>query len=125
MSAKYDGAAEASVEGISFHVKSGQTIGVIGGTGAGKSTLVNLIPRLYDASQGQVLIDGVDVAQMDGKQLRKAIGIVPQKALLFHGTIRDNLCWGKENATDEELWAALETAQAGEMVRTREDQLDA
>ena len=125
VSAKYAGAAEASVEGISFHVKPGQTIGVIGGTGAGKSTLVNLIPRLYDASQGQVLIDGVDVAQMDGKQLRKAIGIVPQKALLFHGTIRDNLCWGKENATDEELWAALETAQAGEMVRTREDQLDA
>ena len=125
VSAKYAGAAEASVEGISFHVKPGQTIGVIGGTGAGKSTLVNLIPRLYDASQGQVLIDGVDVAQMDGKQLRKAIGIVPQKALLFHGTIRDNLCWGKENATDEELWAVLETAQAGEMVRTREDQLDA
>jgi ABC-type multidrug transport system fused ATPase/permease subunit len=125
VTAKYAGAAEGSLENINFHALPGQTIGVIGGTGSGKTTLVNLIPRLYVAHQGQVLIDGMDVAQMDGQQLRKVIGIVPQKALLFHGTIRDNLSWGKENATDEELWAALETAQAGEMVRNREGRLDA
>ena len=125
VSARYAGAAEASVEDISFHAEPGQTIGIIGGTGSGKSTLVNLIPRLYEAEHGQVLIDGNDVAQMDAQALRKAIGIVPQKALLFHGTIRDNLCWGKENASDEELWAALETAQAADMVRRRDRQLDA
>ena len=125
VSARYAGAAEASVEGISFHAGPGQTIGVIGGTGAGKTTLVNLIPRLYEAHQGQVLIDGVDVSLMDAQKLRSSIGIVPQKALLFHGTIRDNLCWGKENATDQELWDALDTAQAADMVRRREGQLDA
>ena len=125
VSARYAGAAEASVEGISFHAGPGQTIGVIGGTGAGKTTLVNLIPRLYEAYQGQVLIDGVDVSVMDAQKLRSSIGIVPQKALLFHGTIRDNLCWGKQNATDQELWDALDTAQAADMVRRREGQLDA
>ena len=125
VSARYAGAAEASVEGISFHAGPGQTIGVIGGTGAGKTTLVNLIPRLYEAYQGQVLIDGVDVSLMDAQKLRRSVGIVPQKALLFHGTIRDNLCWGKENATDQELWDALDTAQAADMVRRREGQLDA
>ena len=125
VSARYAGAAEASVEGISFHAWPGQTIGVIGGTGAGKTTLVNLIPRLYEAYQGQVLIDGVDVSLMDAQKLRSSIGIVPQKALLFHGTIRDNLCWGKQNATDQELWDALDTAQAADMVRRREGQLDA
>ena len=125
VSARYAGAAEASVEGISFHAGPGQTIGVIGGTGAGKTTLVNLIPRLYEAHQGQVLIDGVDVSLMDAQKLRSSIGIVPQKALLFHGTIRDNLCWGKQNATDQELWDALDTAQAADMVRRREGQLDA
>ena len=125
VSARYAGAAEASVEGISFHAGPGQTIGVIGGTGAGKTTLVNLIPRLYEAYQGQVLIDGVDVSLMDAQKLRRSVGIVPQKALLFHGTIRDNLCWGKQNATDQELWDALDTAQAADMVRRREGQLDA
>ena len=125
VTARYAGAAESSLEGISFHAKPGQTIGVIGGTGAGKSTLVNLIPKLYIAEQGAVLIDGVDVAQMDAQQLRKAIGIVPQKALLFHGTIRDNLRWGREDASDEELWTALVTAQAADMVRRRDRQLDA
>ena len=125
VSARYAGAAEASVEGISFHAGPGQTIGVIGGTGAGKTTLVNLILRLYEAYQGQVLIDGVDVSVMDAQKLRSSIGIVPQKALLFHGTIRDNLCWGKQNATDQELWDALDMAQAADMVRRREGQLDA
>ena len=125
VTARYAGAAESSLEGISFHAMPGQTIGIIGGTGSGKSTLVNLIPRLYEAKFGQVLIDGMDVAKMDAQALRKAIGVVPQKALLFHGTIRDNLCWGKENASDEELWAALETAQAADMVRRRDRQLDA
>ena len=124
VTARYAGAAEASLENISFHAKPGQTIGIIGGTGSGKTTLVNLIPRLYEAEKGKVLIDGVDVSRMDARQLRQVIGIVPQKALLFRGTIRENLCWGKENATDEELWAALETAQAGDMVRNRDGQLD-
>ena len=125
VTARYAGAAEASLENISFHAKPGQTIGIIGGTGSGKTTLVNLIPRLYEAEKGKVLIDGVDVSRMDARQLRQVISIVPQKALLFRGTIRENLCWGKENATDEELWAALETAQAADMVRRREGQLDA
>lgn len=125
VTARYAGAAESSLEGISFHAKPGQTIGIIGGTGSGKSTLVNLIPRLYEAERGLVLIDGTDVAQMDAQQLRKAIGIVPQKALLFHGTIRDNLRWGREDASDEELWTALVTAQAADMVRRRDRQLDA
>ena len=125
VTAKYAGAAEASLENISFHAKPGQTIGIIGGTGSGKTTLVNLIPRLYEAEKGQVLIDGVDVSQVDMQELRGAIGIVPQKALLFQGTIRENLCWGKEDASDEELWDAMETAQAGVMVRRREGQLDA
>jgi ABC-type multidrug transport system fused ATPase/permease subunit len=125
VSAKYAGAAEASVEGISFHVKPGQTIGVIGGTGAGKSTLVNLIPRLYDASAGQILIDGVDVRDYDMRDLRHRVGVVPQKSVLFKGTIRDNLLWGSADATDDDLWAALDTAQAREIVKSKDGELDA
>lgn len=122
---RYAGASGDSLEHISFRAEPGQTIGIIGGTGAGKSTLVNLIPRLYRAGSGQVLVDGVDVNEIDQKLLRASIGIVPQKAVLFQGTIRDNLCWGKENATDEELWQALETAQAREVVKDKSGELDA
>ena len=125
VTAKYEGAAEASVEGISFTALPGQTVGIIGGTGSGKTTLINLIPRLYDAFSGDVLLDGVNVREFDLASLRRSIGIVPQKSVLFQGTIRKNLCWGKADATDAELWAALETAQAYEVVKSREGELDA
>ena len=125
VTARYQGAAEPSLEGISFRAEPGQTIGIIGGTGSGKTTLINLIPRLYDATQGQVLIDGVDVREYDFVSLRQRIGIVPQKSVLFKGTIRKNLLWGKEDATDDQLWAALNIAQAREVVKSREEELDA
>lgn len=125
VTARYAGAGHPSLEGISFAAKPGQTIGVIGGTGSGKTTLVNLIPRLYDAAEGTVLVGGVDVRDYDPVSLRQAIGIVPQKAVLFQGTIRDNLLWGKGTASDEALWAALETAQAREVVKDKEGELDA
>ena len=122
---KYAGAAADALEHISFRAEPGQTVGIIGGTGAGKTTLVNLIPRLYRAGSGQVLIDGVDVEEMDSKALRSQIGIVPQKAVLFRGTIRDNLRWGREAASDEELWQALEIAQAREVVKDKPGELNA
>ena len=125
VTARYSGAGGASLEGINFSAQPGQTIGIIGGTGSGKTTLVNLIPRLYDAFAGQVLIDGVDVQDYDMTALRRQIGIVPQKSVLFKGTIRQNLLWGKEGAADEELWAALEIAQAREVVKGKEGELDA
>ena len=123
--ARYAGASEPSLEGISFHALPGTTVGIIGGTGSGKSTLVNLIPRLYDAAAGQILIDGVEVRNYDMTALRQKIGIVPQKAVLFKGSIRDNLLWGNENATDADLWSALETAQAREVVKDKDGELDA
>lgn len=122
---KYAGASGDSLEHISFRAAPGQTVGIIGGTGAGKSTLVNLIPKLYRAGSGQVLIDGMDVNDIDQKFLRSQIGIVPQKAVLFRETIRDNLRWGKEDATDAELWQALELAQAREVVKDKPGELDA
>lgn len=125
VSAKYAGAGAHSLENINFSAAPGETIGIIGGTGSGKTTLVNLIPRLYDAAEGTVRIDGADVRQWDEKTLKESIGIVPQKAVLFAGTIRQNLCWGKEDATDEELWNALETAQAREVVKDKEGELEA
>ncbi len=121
----YADAAAPSLEHISFRAEAGQTIGIIGGTGAGKSTLVNLIPRFYDASQGRVSIDGVDVREADIGTLRQMIGIVPQKAVLFQGTIRENLLWGNPAATDEQLWEALETAQAKDVVMGKPGGLDA
>src|SRR5699024_9183681 len=99
--------------------------GIIGGTGSGKTSLVNLIPRLYDASQGKVLLDGVEVSQYDLAELRQMIGVVPQKAVLFKGTIRSNLLWGSENAADEALWEALETAQARNVAEGKDGGLDA
>jgi ABC-type multidrug transport system fused ATPase/permease subunit len=120
----YPGAGADSLTDISFTAEKGQVIGIIGGTGSGKTSLVNLIPRFYDATAGQVLLDGLAVENYDKKTLRTRIGIVPQKAVLFKGTIRENLCWGKEDATTEELWKALETAQAKEMVEQKEGGLD-
>lgn len=125
VSASYAGSAAASLEGISFRAEAGQTVGVIGGTGSGKSTLVNLIPRFYDPCEGTVRIDGTDVLAMDMQALRGMIGIVPQKAVLFHGTIRENLLWGNPDATDAQLWDALETAQAKDVVLGKEGGLDA
>ncbi|MBE6653361.1 MAG: ABC transporter ATP-binding protein [Ruminococcaceae bacterium] len=114
-----------SLHEISFSAARGQTVGIIGGTGSGKSSLVNLIPRFYDATEGTVTVLGRDVRTFDPADLRTRVGVVPQKAELFKGTIRSNLCWGKENATDDELWAALEAAQAADFVREKEGQLDA
>lgn len=119
----YEGGEEALTD-IHFKAVKGQTIGVIGGTGSGKSSLVNLIPRFYDAEKGSVKVDGVDVKEYDLTALRDKIGVVMQKAVLFHGTIRENLKWGNENASDEELWEALRTAQAKEFVLQKKDQLD-
>ena len=115
----YAGAGAESLTDVSFAVRPGQTVGVIGGTGSGKSTLVNLIPRFYDVSEGAVLIDGQDVRGMEVSALRARIGVTPQKAVLFQGTIRDNLRWGNESATDEELLRAVETAQASDVLSAK------
>lgn len=125
VTAKYSGAAEASLEEINFSAKPGETIGIIGGAGSGKTTLVNLIPRLYDAFGGEVLIDGVNVEKYDMVSLRHRIGIIPQKSVLFKGTIRSNLLWGNQNATDAQLWDALDVAQAREVVKGKAGELDA
>ena len=121
----YHKGSHPSLSDIDFSVARGQTVGIIGGTGSGKSSLVNLIPRFYDATGGRVLVEGRDVRAYDPEALRARIGVVPQKAELFRGTIRSNLCWGKADATDEELWTALELAQAADFVRGKEGGLDA
>ena len=108
----YPEAGAPSLSGVNFYAPSGSTVGVIGGTGSGKTSLVNLIPRFYDVTKGCVKVGGTDVQKLDAETLRKNIGIVPQRAALFKGTIRSNLLWGKEDATDEELWEALKTSQA-------------
>lgn len=125
VTARYAGSGSPSLEHISFHALPGQTIGIIGGTGSGKTTLVNLIPRLYDAFEGAVLLDGKDVQDYDMISLRQKIGVVPQKSVLFKGTIRQNLLWGNDNATEDELWDALKTAQASEVVLGKDGGLDA
>lgn len=112
----YNNSGEYALEDIDFTAKKGQTIGVIGGTGSGKSTLASLIPRFYDISKGELKIDGTKAADYDTTALRQRIGVVPQKAVLFSGTIAENMRWGKRDATDEEIWKALETAQAKEFV---------
>ncbi len=124
VSMRYQGDSEDSLEDISFSVKRGEKIGIIGGTGSGKSSLINLIPRFYDVREGSVFVDGRDVRDYKTEALRERIGIVPQKAVLFHGTIRDNLKWGKNEATDEEIYSALETAQALEVVNGKNKGLD-
>ena len=121
----YGGAGAESLSDIHIQVPKGQTVGIIGGTGSGKSSLVNMIPRFYDATTGAVRVDGRDVKTYGMEELREKIGIVLQKAVLFRGTIRDNLLWGNGSATDEELWEALRLAQAKEFVETKEGRLDA
>jgi len=125
VSARYSKSGSPALSAISFMAKPGQTIGIIGGTGSGKTTLVNLLPRFYDPDSGQVLIDEIDVKDYDMSSLRSKIGIVPQKAVLFKGTIRQNLLWGNEEAADEDLWEALEIAQAREVVKDKTGELDA
>ena len=120
----YANAAEPSLSDISFTAKRGDVIGIIGGTGSGKSTLVNLIPRFYEPTGGTVSVDGIPVTDFPHKALRKRIGIVPQKAVLFHGTIRQNLLWGKADADEADLHNALKTAQALDIVASKADGLD-
>ncbi|MBE5829561.1 MAG: ABC transporter ATP-binding protein [Butyrivibrio sp.] len=124
VSMRYERDAEDSLEDLSIRIKRGERIGVIGGTGSGKTTLINLIPRFYDVRKGAVLIDGRNVKEYKLDALRERIGIVPQKAVLFHGTIRDNLKWGKNDATDEEINEALTIAQAKEIVDGKSKGLD-
>lgn len=121
---EYSKAGAPSLSHISFSVKKGQTVGIIGGTGSGKTTLVNLISRFYDASKGTVLLDGQNIENYTRSDLRSRIGVVPQKAALFKGSIRDNLKWGREDASDEDLWQALTTAQGKEVVEGKPGQLD-
>ena len=121
----YPGAESPVLEGISFTVKAGQTLAVIGSTGSGKTTLVSLVPRLFDATSGSVLLDGVDVRNLAPEALWSRVGIVPQKPYLFSGTIASNLGYGKEDATEDEMWAALRTAQAEDFVRAMPGGLDA
>ncbi len=120
----YSKAAANAISDVTFSAKHGETIGIIGGTGSGKSTLVNLIPRYYDVTAGNVIIDGVDVKDYAAETLRNKTGVVMQKAVLFKGTIRENMQWGKKDATDEEIWAALELAQAADFVKSKEGGLD-
>ncbi len=124
VSLQYAGAGDESISNISFTAKKGQTIGVIGGTGSGKTTLVSLIARFYDATSGSVSLFGRPVSAYARNDLRHMVSTVMQKAQLFSGTIRSNLLWGNKNASDEDLWAAMETAQAAEFVRLKEQQLD-
>ena len=120
----YPGAGAPSLTGITFTARAGDVIGIIGGTGSGKTSLVNLIPRFYEATEGRVLVGGVDVRQWPAGALRARVGVVPQKAVLFQGTIRENLLWGKDNGEDLELWAALEAAQARDFVERKPKSLD-
>lgn len=121
----YAGAGAESLSDIDFHVKKGQTVGIIGGTGSGKTSLINMIPRFYDATKGHVRIKGKDVREYGMEELREMIGIVPQKAVLFQGTIRENMQWGKNDATDAQIWQAIETAQAKEFVEQKDGKLEA
>ncbi|HEX3932169.1 MAG TPA: ABC transporter ATP-binding protein [Nocardioides sp.] len=121
----YPGADAPVLRDLSFEAGPGQTLAVIGSTGAGKSTLVNLVPRLFDVTGGALSVDGVDVRRLDPEQLRSVLGLIPQKAYLFSGTVRSNLLHGKPDATDEELWAALEVSQGADFVREMPEGLDA
>ena len=120
----YVNAGAESLSDIDFRVKRGQTVGIIGGTGSGKTSLINMIPRFYDATKGTVKIDGKNVCEYSMEELRDKVKIVPQKTVLFQGTIRENLLWGKNDATEEELWEAIETAQAREFVEQKEGKLE-
>lgn len=120
----YEGASDESLTDIDFTVKKGETVGIIGGTGSGKSSLAHLIPRFYDATEGEIRLDGIDIRAYSTDELRKKVGIVMQKAVLFKGTIRDNLRWGNPNATDEEIMRAISIAQASEIIEDKEGGLD-
>lgn len=124
VSMHYDRSSDGSLEDISFKAAKGSVIGIIGGTGSGKTSLINLIPRFYDVTSGSVKVDGVDVRNYPFTQLRSKIGIVPQKAVLFKGTVRDNMRWRDKNASDEQIMKALETAQAAEFVKQKPGVLD-
>ena len=124
VSLAYKNAGEESLTDITFTAKKGEVIGVIGGTGSGKSSLVNLIPRFYDATAGNVYVNGVNVREYTAEAIEKTVGLVPQKAVLFKGTIRENMKWGKSDATDDEINAALETAQGKEIVDGKAEGLD-
>lgn len=124
VSLKYAGAGDESLSDISFTVKCGQTIGVIGGTGSGKSSLISLIPRFYDATAGEIYLKGRPIAEWSRESLRKQVAVVMQKAQLFAGTIRSNLLWGRADATDEQLWKALQIAQAEEFVQSKPEKLN-
>lgn len=125
VSLRYENGGDDVLTDISFTAKRSDTIGIIGGTGSGKTSLVNLIPHFYSATEGRILIDGKDINTIPDDVLRRNIGIVPQKAMLFSGTVRSNLMWGNPNATDEELWCALRDAQAQDFISEREGGLDA
>ena len=120
----YKNSKEDALSNLNFKVKKNQTIGIIGGTGSGKTSLVNLIPRFYDATSGEILIDGQKITDYDVVKLRERIGVVPQKAVLFKGSIRENMQWGNGEATDEEIWEALSNAQAFDVVKGKEGELD-
>ncbi len=121
----YAGAGANTLHGIDFSVRKGETVGIIGGTGSGKSSLVNLIPGFYPVTEGAIRLEGRDISGMSQEELRQRVGVVPQKAVLFKGTIRSNLQWGKPDATEEEMWQAIDTAQAREVVEGKENGLDA
>lgn len=125
VSLTYQGAGAPTLQDMNFTVNRGDTVGIIGGTGSGKTSLVNLIPGFYPATEGEILLEGRDIRTMSDEELRGRIGIVPQKAVLFKGTIRSNLQWGKPDATEEEMWKALELAQASEVVDGKPGKLDA
>ncbi|WP_306325092.1 ABC transporter ATP-binding protein [Streptomyces venezuelae] len=122
---RYPGAEESVLKGVALVARPGETTAIIGSTGSGKSTLLGLVPRLFDATGGEVLVDGVDVRALDPRLMARTVGLVPQKPYLFSGTVASNLRYGKPDATDEELWHALEVAQAADFVRTLENGLDA
>lgn len=125
VSLTYQGAGDKTLQDMHFQVERGQTIGIIGGTGSGKSSLVNLIPGFYPVTEGAIRLEGRDIRTIPPEQLRSRIGVVPQKAVLFKGTIRSNLQWGKPDATEEEMWQAIDTAQAREVVEEKGGGLDA
>jgi ATP-binding cassette subfamily B protein len=122
---RYPGAEQPVLRDISFEIRPGETVAVVGGTGSGKSTLINLIPRFYDVSSGQLLVDGVDVRELDREDLWARIGFIPQKSFLFSGTVASNLRFGAQEATDDELWNALEIAQGRDFVAEMEGGLEA
>lgn len=125
VSLTYQGAGALTLQDMNFTVNRGDTVGIIGGTGSGKTSLVNLIPGFYPATEGEILLEGRDIRTMSDEELRGRIGVVPQKAVLFKGTVRSNLQWGKPDATEEEMWKALELAQASEVVDGKPGKLDA